>query len=105
MPARESRPVAKSSTRQQSQSHTSSVPAARDHVQRFLATLEFEWATIAEAECYLALDACAQYGKGRHSAKLNMGDCFAYGRTKSNKATLLFQGDDLTKTDIARPAR
>jgi ribonuclease VapC len=33
-----------------------------------------------------------------------MGDCFAYACTKSNKAKLLFKGDDFTKTDIVRPA-
>jgi ribonuclease VapC len=85
-------------------SYTFSVPAARAHVQRFLATLEFEWVTIGEAEYHLASEAYAQYGKGRHPAKLNIGDCFAYACTKSNKAKLLFKGDDFTKTDIARPA-
>lgn len=85
-------------------SYAFSVPAARDHVQRFLATLEFEWVNIGEAEYHLASEAYAQYGKGRHPAKLNMGDCFAYACTKSNKAKLLFKGDDFTKTDIARPA-
>jgi ribonuclease VapC len=85
-------------------SHTFSVPAARDHVQRFLDAFGFEWVTIGERECTLALDAYAHYGKGRHPARLNMGDCFAYACAKSNRATLLFKGDDFTKTDIARPA-
>ncbi len=85
-------------------SHTFSVPAARDHVQGFLQALELEWVVIGKREHDLALEAYAHYGRGRHPAKLNMGDCFAYACTKSNKAKLLFKGDDFTKTDIARPA-
>jgi ribonuclease VapC len=84
-------------------SYTFSVPAARDHVKRFLDTLGFEWVSIGEREYNLALEAYAQYGKGRHPAKLNMGDCFAYACARSQGAMLLFKGDEFTKTDIARP--
>jgi ribonuclease VapC len=84
-------------------SYTFSVPVARDHVTRFLDLLGFEWVSLGEQEHQLALDAYAHYGKGRHPAKLNMGDCFAYACAKSNRAKLLFKGDDFTKTDIARP--
>ena len=83
-------------------SHTFSGPAARDHVQRFLDLLVFERISIGEPEYLLALDAYAHYGKGRHPAKLNMGDCFAYACAKSRRAKLLFIGEDFTKTDIAR---
>jgi ribonuclease VapC len=83
-------------------SYTFSVPAARDHVQRFLHVLRFEWVLIGEPEFGIALDAYAHYGKGRHPAKLNMGDCFAYACAKSQGAKLLFKGDDFTKTDITR---
>jgi ribonuclease VapC len=82
-------------------SHTFSVPAARGHVQRFLDLLVFERISIGEPEYLLALDAYAHYGKGRHPAKLNMGDCFAYACAKSRRAKLLFIGEDFTKTDIA----
>lgn len=46
-------------------------------------------------------DAYAQFGKGRHSAALNMGDRFAYACAKSNRATLLYTGDDFARTDLA----
>ena len=59
---------------------------------------------IGKPEYDLGLEAYAHYGKGRHPAKLNMGDCFAYACAKSHKAKLLFKGDDFTKTDIARPS-
>jgi ribonuclease VapC len=45
--------------------------------------------------------AYAKFGKGRHAAALNMGDCFAYACAKANRARLLFKGDDFAKTDIA----
>jgi ribonuclease VapC len=84
-------------------SYKFSVPAARDHVKRFLDTLGFEWVSIGEREYNLALDAYAQYGKGRHPAKLNMGDCFAYACARSQWAMLLFKGDEFSETDIDCP--
>ncbi|MGL4439058.1 MAG: type II toxin-antitoxin system VapC family toxin [Bosea sp. (in: a-proteobacteria)] len=47
-----------------------------------------------------AVDAFQRFGKGRHKAKLNMGDCFAYAVAKSRNASILFVGDDFTHTDI-----
>jgi ribonuclease VapC len=41
-----------------------------------------------------------RFGKGRHPAGLNYGDCFAYGLAKSRGLPLLFQGDDFSQTDI-----
>jgi len=48
----------------------------------------------------LALEAFARYGKGRHRAALNMGDCFAYACAKMNRVPLLCKGDDFVHTDI-----
>jgi ribonuclease VapC len=42
-----------------------------------------------------------RFGKGRHPARLNLGDCAAYALAKTNNLALLFKGDDFTKTDIA----
>ena len=50
----------------------------------------------------LAFDAYRRYGKGRHPAKLNMGDCAAYALAKSRGWPLLYKGDDFTQTDIER---
>jgi ribonuclease VapC len=47
-----------------------------------------------------AVDAFARFGKGRHAAKLNMGDCFAYACARSLDAPLLFKGSDFPLTDI-----
>jgi len=43
------------------------------------------------------------YGKGRHPAQLNLGDCFSYAAAKTLNAPLLYVGADFAKTDI-RPA-
>jgi ribonuclease VapC len=40
------------------------------------------------------------YGIGRHPAKLNFGDCFAYALAKTTGEPLLFKGDDFSHTDI-----
>lgn len=42
-----------------------------------------------------------QYGKGRHRAGLNYGDCFSYALAKVSGQPLLFKGDDFRQTDIA----
>lgn len=42
------------------------------------------------------------YGKGRHPARLNLGDCAAYALAKVRNLPLLFKGDDFSLTDLAR---
>ena len=41
------------------------------------------------------------FGKGRHPASLNFGDCFSYALAKMSRQPLLFKGNDFSKTDIA----
>jgi ribonuclease VapC len=48
----------------------------------------------------LARDAWRRYGKGRHKAGLNLGDCFSYALAKERGQALLFKGDDFAATDI-----
>ena len=48
----------------------------------------------------LALDAYLQFGKGRHPAKLNLADCFAYALAKVLDAPLLYKGDDFRMTGV-----
>lgn len=62
--------------------------------------------TIADLTLEIALaaiDASRRYGKGRHPARLNMGDCFAYACAQVLDVPLLFKGDDFSRTDI-KPA-
>ncbi|HSU34152.1 MAG TPA: type II toxin-antitoxin system VapC family toxin [Propionibacteriaceae bacterium] len=42
-----------------------------------------------------------RFGKGRHPAGLNLGDCFAYALAKTTAGALLFKGGNLAQTDIA----
>ena len=49
----------------------------------------------------LALGAFDRFGKGRHPAGLNFGDCFAYALAKALGEPLLFKGGDFSQTDIA----
>lgn len=80
--------------------YTFSVPSARTEVRSFVELNDLKFVSIGEAEFDLATQAYAEFGKGRHPAALNMGDCFAYACAKANRARLLFKGDDFTKTDI-----
>jgi len=50
----------------------------------------------------LARDAFSRFGKGRHAAALNFGDCFAYALAEVLGEPLLFKGEDFARTDIAR---
>jgi ribonuclease VapC len=49
----------------------------------------------------LARSAWRRFGKGRHAAALNFGDCFAYALAAASDEPLLFKGDDFVRTDIA----
>ena len=58
---------------------------------------------VTEEHAHLARQAYTQFGKGRHRAGLNFGDCFAYALAKATGELLLYKGEDFRKTDI-RPA-
>lgn len=47
-----------------------------------------------------AQDAFERFGRGRHPAALNMGDCFSYAVSAIAKAPLLFKGHDFGQTDL-----
>lgn len=51
-------------------------------------------------QAYLARQAFLDFGKGRHAASLNFGDCFAYALAKAIGEPLLFKGEDFRKTDV-----
>lgn len=55
-----------------------------------------------EVQAELAREGFRRYGKGRHAAGLNFGDCFAYALAKALDAPLLYKGGDFDKTDIKR---
>lgn len=55
---------------------------------------------ITELVTHNAVDAWLRYGKGRHPAGLNFGDCFSYALAKTLREPLLFKGADFERTDI-----
>ncbi len=53
-----------------------------------------------EEQLKLARHAFRAYGKGRHVAALNFGDCFSYAASKTTGEPLLFKGNDFAMTDV-----
>ena len=55
---------------------------------------------VTEEHAHIARQAFTDFGKGRHSAGLNYGDCFSYALAKATGEPLLFKGKDFSKTDL-----
>ena len=69
-------------------------------VREFLAEFKIEIIAVLPEMTSFALDAFRRYGKGRHPAALNFGDCFAYACARHHKVSLLYKGNDFALTDI-----
>jgi len=67
----------------------------------FISKARITLASVDADQAYVARDAFRRYGKGRHPAGLNFGDCFAYALAKMLDEPLLFKGKDFVLTDIA----
>lgn len=67
---------------------------------RFVSDYRVTLLDFGEAHVEAAVRAFALYGKGRHPAALNYGDCMAYATAKVAGLPLLFVGADFAKTDI-----
>jgi ribonuclease VapC len=72
-------------------------------LDELLSGLEVEYVAFDNTQALLAISAWRQYGKGRHPAKLNFGDCCSYALAKYLNMPLLFKGNDFIHTDITRP--
>ena len=70
-------------------------------IERFLEDWEVQVLPFGEQHLSLAMDGFARYGKGRHRARLNYGDCMTYATARVADQPLLFIGDDFARTDIA----
>jgi ribonuclease VapC len=73
---------------------------ARGRVDELLQALSIELVTVDPAIAQVAVDAFERFGKGRHRAQLNFGDCFSYALAKARNLPLLYKGDDFIHTDI-----
>ena len=74
--------------------------AAGREFDLFLVKARIELVPVDAEQVEIARSAWRRYGKGRHPAGLNFGDCFAYALAKSSGEKLLAKGEDFQVTDI-----
>jgi ribonuclease VapC len=79
-----------------------SIQDAQTILDRFLGDARAQIMPISPEMGRSAIAAFDRYGRGRHPAGLNMGDCFAYACSRALDIPLLCKGDDFPLTDIAR---
>jgi ribonuclease VapC len=72
-----------------------------ESVEGLIAELGVSVVPFGETEWHLAVEAFRRFGRGRHPAALNYGDCLAYATAQAAHDTLLFVGEDFARTDIA----
>jgi ribonuclease VapC len=77
-------------------------PEMADVIDALLARVGAEVCAITPETARIARAGWRQFGKGRHPAKLNLGDCFAYALAIERDEPLLFKGDDFAQTDVKR---
>jgi ribonuclease VapC len=68
----------------------------------FLGAARIEIVAFDAEQAEIAREAFRRFGKGRHPASLNFGDCIAYALSQHAGEPLLYKGDDLSKTDVVR---
>jgi ribonuclease VapC len=73
-----------------------------DVIDTLLLRIGAEVCPITAETARLARDGWRRFGKGRHKAALNLGDCFAYALAVERGESLLFKGDDFACTDVKR---
>jgi ribonuclease VapC len=66
----------------------------------FIERAGIEITAVDTEQAYAARGAFGRYGKGRHSAGLNYGDCFSYALAKVLGEPLLYKGEDFGQTDV-----
>jgi ribonuclease VapC len=76
-------------------------PAGQDVVDRFLRDAKIDIVPVDEDMAARAVSAWRRYGKGRHRAGLNFGDCVTYALAERTGHPVLCVGDDFAATDIA----
>ncbi len=73
---------------------------AWDDVEALFSAYRIGVRAFDETQLAMAREAALHFGKGRHKARLNFGDCFAYALAKSEGLALLCTGKDFALTDI-----
>ena len=76
-----------------------------EELEELIADLRIKVIPLDEIQLSSAIDAFCRYGKGRHPARLNLGDCCAYGLAKALDEPLLFKGDDFSLADVHQASK
>jgi ribonuclease VapC len=76
-------------------------PAGLRDMDHFVARAGIAIVPVDEDQAYAAREAWLRFGRGRHPAQLNFGDCFAYGLARTSGEPLLCVGEDFARTDVA----
>lgn len=76
------------------------LPGMAEKLDALMRAIRPEIVPFTAEHASLARDAWRRFGKGRHKAGLNLGDCFSYALAKERGQALLFKGDDFAATDI-----
>lgn len=76
-------------------------PGGRE-LDLFLHRAKFNVVPVDAEQVEIARQAFRAYGKGRHAARLNFGDCFSYALARLRDEPLLFKGSDFARTDIGQ---
>ena len=75
-------------------------PGAVLEITLFFSEFHFQQVPFDNAQLSIAQKAWLLYGRGRHPAKLNFGDCASYALAQSKGEPLLFVGSDFSQTDV-----
>ena len=71
-----------------------------DEAKELISKMRFEIVPLDGVAAHAAQNAFENWGKRRHPASLNFGDCFGYALAKQRNIPLLFVGNDFSKTDL-----
>lgn len=71
-------------------------------LEMVIARIQPEIVSVTAQQIRLAREGWQRFGKGRHPAKLNFGDCFSYALAIERDEALLFKGDDFSQTDVKK---
>lgn len=76
------------------------IETASKAMNEYLALMVIQIVSVPPEVGPVAIEAFERFGKGRHPARLNFGDCFAYACASHYRVPLLFKGADFAQTDI-----
>jgi ribonuclease VapC len=75
-----------------------------EEMARLIDGMGFEFVSVTPVSARRIASAYEKWGKGRHPAALNFGDCFAYEVAKNHECRLLYVGEDFSRTDLESAA-